>query len=504
MGLFSKKTDEEKEFDARLKEICGGFVPNDFFVKKALDHNLSRTTTSVNYKNVLKSEFKNGSLETEDIEKRLDELLDLDIDTLFLKIVRNDIDSSRFHTQKEITEFMGGKYKEKYYKKLKMDQSTNINQKKVNSSNLDLNNDNDNVQSTYEKENQISSNYTSQDNEKTEEKNNLSPEELKKFESDTKLLLRRLCGESTNYGFKKRLEKHDLPKDTLNTDYKSILEYEIKNYDLKLEDVELRLEELLDLDVETLCSEFLIEDKDTTPFKSQKDLNSYFGKEYAKDYKTKRKDYKKKAKDLINKEKKDEEERKRKTEERLKNQEINKQSSSSALNKSSESNMANGNNNRNNNVCLYNFNCKTLEDSIPLPGGTDFKIVNASVSVFGDRIEIKKTGSFLGIDYGDDVVYFENVASIHFDKVLLIGALDSINITTTGNDVISLVKTTQHMFNRVKECWMDYKSRKQQSNNPINVINNDSNADEIKKYYELFKEGIITEEEFNKKKKDLL
>ena len=74
MGLFSKKSDEQKDAENKIDELYGGFLGNDRFKTFLKRNNLDETTANIFYKNILKNEIKNGTLNYEDIENRLDEL----------------------------------------------------------------------------------------------------------------------------------------------------------------------------------------------------------------------------------------------------------------------------------------------------------------------------------------------------------------------------------------------------------------------------------------------
>lgn len=117
MGLFSKKSDEEKRAENRINELCGGFLGNDEFKFMLEKNNLDQSTSNLNYKSILKNEIKNKTLDYDDIASRLDELMKLDVSALDNKIrVSHKQDTSLFKTQQDITDFLGSEYIEKYNK----------------------------------------------------------------------------------------------------------------------------------------------------------------------------------------------------------------------------------------------------------------------------------------------------------------------------------------------------------------------------------------------------
>ena len=125
MGLFNKKSDEEKRAENRIEELCGGFLGNDIFKEKLKQNNLDLSTPNVNYKGVLKNEIKNETLDYDDIEDRLDELMRLDVGALNNKI-KNKQDTSLFKTQQDINDFLGAEYTEKHYKAMEKAKVKNI------------------------------------------------------------------------------------------------------------------------------------------------------------------------------------------------------------------------------------------------------------------------------------------------------------------------------------------------------------------------------------------
>ena len=81
MGLFSKKSSEDKEFENKLKGLCGGFTNNDVFKDKLKKHGLSLNTPNLQYKNILKNEYSLGKITINNVEERLDELLSENLST---------------------------------------------------------------------------------------------------------------------------------------------------------------------------------------------------------------------------------------------------------------------------------------------------------------------------------------------------------------------------------------------------------------------------------------
>ena len=124
MGLFNKKSDEQKMAENRINELCGGFLGNDRFNDMLEKNNLDNSTSNVFYKNVLKNEVKNNTLNYEDIENRLDELMKLDVGAL--DKIRHKDDTSLFKTQQDINDFLGAEYIEKHNRSIEKAKAKNL------------------------------------------------------------------------------------------------------------------------------------------------------------------------------------------------------------------------------------------------------------------------------------------------------------------------------------------------------------------------------------------
>lgn len=114
---------------------------------------------------------------------------------------------------------------------------------------------------------------------------------------------------------------------------------------------------------------------------------------------------------------------------------------------------------------------------------------------------------------GEKTIYFTDCIGIQFKKAgLMIGYLQFETASSKGNDNLFAEnsfnwdamlnisnKTMIEVAEYCKKQIEEYKTKK----NSV-AINEVSVADEIKKFKELLDNGIITEEEFNAKKKELL
>ncbi|CAK7002269.1 DUF4429 domain-containing protein [Tissierella sp.] len=145
----------------------------------------------------------------------------------------------------------------------------------------------------------------------------------------------------------------------------------------------------------------------------------------------------------------------------------------------------------------------------------ELKGVNGQLELYNDKVIIRRKGALAkltqGFTKGDKTIYLRQITGIDFK---LGGNLVNgyIQFTLPGGNEKSkgAFEATQDensvMFKKKdNDIAMQIKSKIEElQQKEINPTSNTSNAEEIRKYKELFDEGIITEEEFDKKKKELL
>lgn len=142
------------------------------------------------------------------------------------------------------------------------------------------------------------------------------------------------------------------------------------------------------------------------------------------------------------------------------------------------------------------------------------------LSIHTDCIVIKHRGVMnalaMGVK-GDKTVYYEDITAVQFKQAgitaghiqfsihggnesrggVLAAAGDENTITVTNSKNIEAQKVVDHINKKLKEL-------KKSQNTTTNVVQQISVADELKKFKELLDMGIITQEEFEAKKKQLL
>ncbi|WP_335729682.1 SHOCT domain-containing protein [Psychroserpens sp.] len=142
---------------------------------------------------------------------------------------------------------------------------------------------------------------------------------------------------------------------------------------------------------------------------------------------------------------------------------------------------------------------------------------NGTLVVTENKIIIKRKGLVALLNKGsasDKEIPINNISAIEFFKGNMlvngkiqfsvpgeVAVLQSKPGDFEENTIIFLKKQSSD-FLKAKKMIEDLKEKLEQNSNP--VINQISNADELKKFAELKEQGIITEEEFKTKKKELL
>ena len=313
-----------------------------------------------------------------------------------------------------------------------------------------------------------------------------------------------LCGGFLiNDAFEKKLEENNIKKTTSNLNYKYILKREIKYKTLDYDDIETRLDELMKLDVDALRNQISMKHKkDTSLFKTQQDINDYLGPEYAEKYNQSLE--KTKAKNLEKERQKAEKEE----EKRIKNLEKERQKAEKEEEK------------RIKNLEKIKEKIKKIEEkfNIDLTGKVWFEctieevkystfqnqpkrnIDTAYVVINSDNIEIMKESMWIKSNMGTRKIFYDNITSIDFDARGRLHASSSMIINTKSAEHIQLKHVSEENYNLVNDAFEDYIRKSTQTA----VISQSNKADDLVKYADLYEKGLISEEEFNKLKNEII
>lgn len=245
-----------------------------------------------------------------------------------------------------------------------------------------------------------------------------------------------------------------------STNYEEILMKELEEGNLSLDDVETRVEELRDLDMDAMKGNVFDKDYDTSIIKTQDDLYEFLKEKYGMN-----------VAENSNKERYHKEEL-------LKKYDIDPNES-------------------------YYFECTIEEKRTSTFTNTERRNVdNAYVALYDEYMVIIKESVWLKSDMGMRKVYFKNVTSIDYDTSGILGASSSLFIHMHSGEHVHLKFVTKEIVDEVHKKYENFINKNSSNNNVI--TQETSNADELLKYSELYKQGILTEEEFEAKKKELL
>lgn len=133
-------------------------------------------------------------------------------------------------------------------------------------------------------------------------------------------------------------------------------------------------------------------------------------------------------------------------------------------------------------------------------------IDTAYVIINEDNFEIIKESVWLKTNMGTRKLFFYNITSIDYDARGLLHASSSVIINTKGAEHVQLKFVTKENFDLMNNAYESYlkKTHDPQQTAPTQPISTTSNADELLKYAELYEKGLLTKEEFDMKKAELL
>ncbi len=147
----------------------------------------------------------------------------------------------------------------------------------------------------------------------------------------------------------------------------------------------------------------------------------------------------------------------------------------------------------------------------------ELKGVNGQLELYNDKVIIKRKGAVAkmtqGFFKGDKTIYINQITGIQlkpgtaftngYIQFTVSGGIESkkgLFDATQDENTVMFAKRDNELANKIKGKIEELISGQRATN----IINQLSAADEIKKYKELLDAGIITAEEFEQKKKQLL
>lgn len=127
-------------------------------------------------------------------------------------------------------------------------------------------------------------------------------------------------------------------------------------------------------------------------------------------------------------------------------------------------------------------------------------VVRAYIIVNENNLEILKESLFIKSNMGNRKIYFNNIASIDLDTRGKFNLSCQSTIHTKSSEHITVKNIDEDSYNEMVNAYNSYLENKDKLQNNSSV----STADELLKYAELYEKGLLTEEEFNMKKEELL
>ena len=150
------------------------------------------------------------------------------------------------------------------------------------------------------------------------------------------------------------------------------------------------------------------------------------------------------------------------------------------------------------------FSCTLHEQRMSTFGNKKEDVVNGYCYVNEDRIIIKKRSVFRKSDMGDKVIPYAKINAIDYDKAAGFHVTSSIVISVSGFNPVVMKNTTEENFRLLHDAWINFNSKSDAPTPTIIETNKPSDADELLKYAELFEKGLLTKEEFDMKKAELM
>ena len=129
-------------------------------------------------------------------------------------------------------------------------------------------------------------------------------------------------------------------------------------------------------------------------------------------------------------------------------------------------------------------------------------VQHAYVFVEPTFIEIIKESVFLKSKMGARKIYFENIAGIDYDARGKLHLTNNLIINLKSSEHIQLKNISENWAQHITEKYEQYLSNK---NNPnVQTRESGNNVDDLMKYAELLEKGLITKEEFDMKKAEIM
>lgn len=131
----------------------------------------------------------------------------------------------------------------------------------------------------------------------------------------------------------------------------------------------------------------------------------------------------------------------------------------------------------------------------------DRDVQHAYVFVEPTFLEIIKESIFLKSKMGSRKIYFENIAGIDYDARGKLHLTNNIIINLKSSEHIQLKNISENWAQHITDKYEQYLSNK---NNNVQSRESGNDVDDLMKYAELLEKGLITKEEFDMKKAEIM
>lgn len=148
----------------------------------------------------------------------------------------------------------------------------------------------------------------------------------------------------------------------------------------------------------------------------------------------------------------------------------------------------------------YWFECTIEEIKASTLTNTEKRNVDTCYVIVKDTyLDFYKESVFIKTNMGNRRVFYKNISSIDYDAKGKFHLSNSLFINLNSFDRVQLKNIKER---DVEEITKRYENFINNNNQPAQQTT--SNADELLKYAELYEKGLLTKEEFDQKKKELL
>ena len=148
----------------------------------------------------------------------------------------------------------------------------------------------------------------------------------------------------------------------------------------------------------------------------------------------------------------------------------------------------------------YHFQCDMYENRTNILGQKEDDLVNVYALIRDDSLVLRKTGIFIKSDLGTKTLFYKDINLIDYDKPGIFHITSNLAITMISGERIVLRNVDENWYDEINQKWIDYHNNQ----NKGKSVTQDSTYEKIVKYAELYEKGLLTREEFDELKSQLI